>query len=590
MRPSERHALHPIHLAIAFSALTCATCAGLLLAVRSPRRPPIAAALGVAALGLWACAQLFYLLEPDPERALWIARISTAGLLVQGPLALRVFAPGNSLQRLWQQRTRHLEVATGVVFAASLATPWMIAELHPAPWGYTLGPGPLFPLTMLVPLGAITTAIWLRAPSRDRVSELDQRGRRLALAVIVLLPTSVALTADLLLPMAGGRLPPLTPAVFGPLALVILGTRLSTGFSYLSPDQVAEEILQILPDGVALVSEDDRILLVNDELARLYEVPPAELAGRPLAELLRETGELEGPGAERDAELILPAGGSIPVSLREAHHLGRANEAMGRVLVMRDVRELSQLRRQVVVSARLAAVGELAAGIAHEINNPLAFVRANLAHLESSWKQLRPVVVERQEPELRELLGDCDELIEESIEGVDRAAEIVRGVRNFAHAGSTDREETDLRPLLEEVLKVASGKLRDHANVMREFEPDLPPVIGSPQQLKQVFLNLVINAAQAVDAEGSVLVATRRDGDSVVVSVADDGCGIPKEHLDRLFDPFFTTKPVGEGTGLGLGISHQIVQRHEGEIEVESEPGAGSVFRVRLPAALSATR
>jgi two-component system NtrC family sensor kinase len=249
--------------------------------------------------------------------------------------------------------------------------------------------------------------------------------------------------------------------------------------------------------------------------------------------------------------------------------------------VAQDPRELADLRRQLITSARLAAVGELAAGIAHEINNPLAFVRSNLSQLEAIWKELRllPAV-----PEHAELLSDVDALFEESIEGVDRAAEIVRSVRGFAHAGSAEREPTDLRPLLEDVLHVASAQLRSRVNVLREYDDDLPHVVCAPQQLRQVFLNLVVNAAQAVEAGGHVLVATRPDGDHVIVSVGDDGCGIAPDVIDRIFDPFFTTKPVGEGTGLGLGIAHQIVASHGGEIEVESEPGHGSVFRVRLPA------
>jgi signal transduction histidine kinase len=245
-------------------------------------------------------------------------------------------------------------------------------------------------------------------------------------------------------------------------------------------------------------------------------------------------------------------------------------------------RELAELRRQLITSARLAAVGELAAGIAHEINNPLAFVRSNLSQLESIWKELRLLPAA---PEHAKLLQDVDALFEESIEGVDRAAEIVRSVKTFAHAGSAAREPTDLRPLLDDVLRVASGQLRSRVNVLREYDPHLLQVTCAPQQLRQVFLNLVVNAAQAVDAGGHVLVATRQDGDQAIVSVGDDGCGISPDVIDRIFDPFFTTKPVGEGTGLGLGIAHQIVSSHGGSIEVESAPGRGTVFRVRLPVA-----
>ena len=133
---------------------------------------------------------------------------------------------------------------------------------------------------------------------------------------------------------------------------------------------------------------------------------------------------------------------------------------------------------------------------------------------------------------------------------------------------------------------MASAQLRSRVNVRREFDEDAAArSCAHRSSCAQVFLNLVVNAAQAVEGGGNVLVATRSDGDHVVVSVADDGCGIPAELIDRIFDPFFTTKPVGEGTGLGLAIAHQIVASHGGDIQVESTPGRGSVFRVRLPAA-----
>ena len=340
--------------------------------------------------------------------------------------------------------------------------------------------------------------------------------------------------------------------------------------------RIAADILGILPDGVALLGADDRIRYANATLGHLCGRSVAELEGAPIDDLL-----VFQPDSPERAELRTSTGALLPVSVSAAA-LRNPSGASGRLLVVRDLRELADLRRQLMVSARLAAVGELAAGIAHEINNPLAFVRSNLSQLEAIWKELRLLPAP---PEHRELMRDVDALFEESIEGVDRAAEIVRSVRSFAHSGSASREPTDLRPLLEDVLHVASAQLRSRVNVLREYDDSLPRVVCAPQQLRQVFLNLIVNAAQAVEAGGTVLVATRPDGDHVIVSVADDGCGIAPELIDRIFDPFFTTKPIGVGTGLGLGIAHQIVSSHGGEIQVESTPGRGTVFRVRLPAA-----
>jgi two-component system NtrC family sensor kinase len=262
----------------------------------------------------------------------------------------------------------------------------------------------------------------------------------------------------------------------------------------------------------------------------------------------------------------------------------RQGHPIGVVVVLRDLAELVSLRSRLALSGRLAAVGELAAGIAHEINNPLAFVRANLCALRRSWDALG-VEVEKAAtgPAATGLLADGEELIEESLEGVDRAVAIIRDVRGLSHGGGDRREPASLNALLDGVLRIASPQLRGRIAVEKHYAPDLPPISCAPQELQQVFLNLVLNAAQAIGHEGSICVTTRRDGGWVVATVEDDGCGIPPDVIERVFDPFFTTKAVGEGTGLGLGIAYEIVRRHRGEIRVESEVGSGARFRVRLP-------
>ena len=281
--------------------------------------------------------------------------------------------------------------------------------------------------------------------------------------------------------------------------------------------------------------------------------------------------------------LIRAAGERIPVSIATSELRDRQGYLLGRVLVVRDLRDVAQLRSRLIMSARLAAVGELAAGIAHEINNPIAFVRSNLSQLASHWKTVSGELESAGRAEAqRELIAEGEELIEESVEGVDRAAEIVRGVKGFSHAGHQVREPTDLNQLLEDVLRMAAAQLRGRATVERYYV-ELPAVHCVPQELKQVFLNLIVNAGQAIGDGGTIRIATEARGGFVTVRVEDDGCGIAPENLERIFDPFFTTKRVGEGTGLGLGIAYHIVRSHGGEIRVESELGRGSRFRVRVP-------
>jgi signal transduction histidine kinase len=175
-------------------------------------------------------------------------------------------------------------------------------------------------------------------------------------------------------------------------------------------------------------------------------------------------------------------------------------------------------------------------------------------------------------------------MLDDSLEGVERTAVIVRDVRAFSHGGADANERFDPNEVLDRALRVAAPQLRRSAQIEREYG-EVPLVEGARRELEQVFLNLIVNAAQAIDGTGVVRVRTSVVDDAVEVAVADSGRGIAPEHIERIFDPFFTTKPVGEGTGLGLSISHEIVRRHGGRIDVVSELGRGTEFRVRLPIA-----
>jgi two-component system NtrC family sensor kinase len=203
--------------------------------------------------------------------------------------------------------------------------------------------------------------------------------------------------------------------------------------------------------------------------------------------------------------------------------------------------------------------------------------------LREHWSALEVMVEKASEPaESAVVLAEGEELIDESLEGVDRAVAIVRDVMGLAHAGRGRREAADLNALLDGVLRIAAPQLRQRGRIEKRYGA-MPPLLCEPQELQQVFLNLVVNASQAIEPTGTIRITTQSEGDWAVVCVEDDGSGISEELLERIFDPFFTTKPVGEGTGLGLGIAFEIVRWHGGDIAVESQPGRGSRFRVRLP-------
>jgi signal transduction histidine kinase len=224
----------------------------------------------------------------------------------------------------------------------------------------------------------------------------------------------------------------------------------------------------------------------------------------------------------------------------------------------------------------MEAVGQLAAGLAHEINNPMSFVRSNL-------HTLREMNLDADKSETA--AEDFQELIDESLDGVERTISIVRDVMQFSRsggAGPADRQPADLNELVRDSLRVAGSDVPPGVAV-EIAAASLPPIRCAANGLRQVFLNLIVNAIQAVGERGRVLLSTRQEGSELVVRVEDDGPGLSARDRERIFDPFFTTKPVGQGTGLGLTVSYEIVQSHGGVIRVDSEPGQGAAFEVRLP-------
>jgi signal transduction histidine kinase len=261
---------------------------------------------------------------------------------------------------------------------------------------------------------------------------------------------------------------------------------------------------------------------------------------------------------------------------------GPRGEVSGALVLAEDVTERNELERRLRLAQKMEAVGQLAAGIAHEINTPMAYVRSNLRALHGDWSALREEL--RKDPEgdeAKALLSGAEELIEDSLEGVERTIAIARDMREFAHSAGSERSSVDLNHELETCVRLASTQ-RPGVRISESYA-ELPRLCASASQLRQVFLNLIVNALQAVSDAGSVAVSSAVEGDQAVVRVRDDGCGIPEEIQHRLFEPFFTTKPADQGTGLGLYISYEIVRAHGGEIRVESAPGAGAIFEVRLP-------
>lgn len=276
--------------------------------------------------------------------------------------------------------------------------------------------------------------------------------------------------------------------------------------------------------------------------------------------------------------------------------------------LQREIDERKQLEGQLVQSEKLASLGQLAAGVAHEINNPIGFISSNLGSLDGYFQQLLTMLEAYQaagqtlaaEPagqlqQLREhldldfLLQDIPVLIRESKEGISRVGQIVRDLKDFSRVDNQQQWQwANLQQGIESTLNIVASELKYKADLVKEYQT-LPDIECLPSQINQVVMNLLVNAAQAMGPErGIITLRTGLQGQNVWIEVADTGSGIAPETLTKIFDPFFTTKPVGQGTGLGLSLSYGIVKKHGGDISVHSEPGAGTTFRVLLPVRQSA--
>jgi PAS domain S-box-containing protein len=296
----------------------------------------------------------------------------------------------------------------------------------------------------------------------------------------------------------------------------------------------------------------------------------------------------------------------------------RSEEMLGNVLSELETRnvelananrEIRESQKKIIQQEKMASIGQLAAGVAHEINNPMGFIISNLNSLHKYMKKIpefikaqteaieglaqpktpeRESVLEaaaqaRRRLKIDYLLEDSENLISESLEGADRVKRIVQDLKSFSRADSGEYMPADVNEIIESTLNIVWNELKYKATVTKEYG-ELPRVRCNPRQLSQVFMNILVNAAQAIPESGMITIRTGQDRLGVHVAIADTGAGVPEDHLHRIFEPFFTTKEVGAGTGLGLSIAYDIIKKHKGEIDVESAVGRGTTFTVTLPA------
>ena len=418
-----------------------------------------------------------------------------------------------------------------------------------------------------------------------------------------------------------------------------------------------ENILRHMVDILIVVNPDATVRFINQTAIDALQYSIEDVDGMPVGKLF-DDGELhlftlinklvtDGELRNKGMNLMSKDGSRIPVVLNGSLIRNEDNKIDAVVLIARDMRdiyqlitELSQLNEdleervknrtdelrvardaseealkklqqtqaQLVQNDKMASVGQLSAGIAHEINNPTGFVLSNLKTLEEYINDIRCLITEydtllqrcvgisdedvscivkniekfKEKIDVVFLLHDIAQIFKETQDGMRRISKIVRDMKEFSHAGSDKPEYTDVNKGLESTLNIVWNEIKYKSEV-KTLYGDIPQVLCYPQQLNQVFMNILVNAAHAIEGRGVITLRTFSENGNVVIEISDTGKGISPEHLSRIFEPFFTTKPVGMGTGLGLSVAYAIIKKHNGEITVDSKVGAGTRFQVCIP-------
>jgi PAS domain S-box-containing protein len=368
-------------------------------------------------------------------------------------------------------------------------------------------------------------------------------------------------------------------------------------------EQEYRQIVEATTDGIFKIDGDARIGFVNRRFAEMLGYEPREMIGISVFAFMSAAAKLTaGASLQRrqriendsiDTTFRHKSGTDISVNVASSSIVDGEGQYIGHLAVVRDVTERKKMQSQLMVSDRMASVGTLAAGVAHEINNPLTAVIANLDFIAESLGKMisdEAVSVGHRRTDAW-LLEEIRAPLDDAREAAQRVRFIVRDLKMFSRSPTDERlGQVDVKTTMESSLRMAWNEIRHRARLVKNYGL-VPGVEANEARLGQVFLNLLVNAAQAVPEgraeHNEIGVSTRQDGERVIVEVSDTGAGIPPEIIERIFDAFFTTKAVGVGTGLGLAICQRIVTDMGGELTVESAMGRGTTFRVALPVASS---
>jgi PAS domain S-box-containing protein len=411
------------------------------------------------------------------------------------------------------------------------------------------------------------------------------------------------------------------------VTFVDITERKSTQEALRRAHEEAELFINAVPSILIGISRDSRIKRWNLEAAKVFGLVKAEVIGKSLAECgihwVRSDMQAEidswcaGREMRRVEALPFVIDGETRFLGLTLNWICAPEERIDELLIIgSDVTDREILGQQLRQAQKLEAIGQLAAGIAHEINTPTQYVGDNTRFLQESWhsfnellaiaREMRqlaaaglipPQTLQRfdtlaQAADFEYLQAEIPRAIEQSLDGIERVAKIVRAMKDFSHPGSEEKRSIDINQAIETTITVARNEWKYVSDVETHFDPNLPLVPCHAGEFNQVILNLLINAAQAIaealedgsQGKGTIVVSTMRDQDWAEISISDTGAGVPEAVRSRVFEPFFTTKPVGKGTGQGLALAHTaIVRRHGGKIWFDSELGKGTTFYIRMP-------
>jgi len=395
-----------------------------------------------------------------------------------------------------------------------------------------------------------------------------------------------------------------------------------------------ELTVDCINDIIILIDQNDKILRTNKTLATIANAKFTDLLGRKWQDVFKENNFNHTVFSSGDIELYHPSGRYYSYNLYNIEHFVNANQFES-VIILQDITgikymtrqleesreilekknielekaysELKSAQSQILQQEKMASIGQLAAGVAHEINNPTGFIMSNLNTLLKYTGRIKEFVSsqteaidalskgaanskeifdrlkeKRREIKFDHIIDDLDNLVGESLEGAERVKRIVQDLKSFSRVDEAEYKLADINAGIESTINIIWNELKYKANIGKEYG-DIPRTKCNAGQLNQVFMNILMNAVQAIEDHGEIKIKTWYDAGKINISISDTGSGIPEDKINRIFEPFYTTKEVGMGTGLGLSIVYDIVHKHNGDIKVDSSLGAGTTFTIKLP-------